>query len=109
MTIKTACVDGLPHQQQVGCFAVRTVTAVATHFSLTDGMCIRLHRLRALLLMAIEADLSLSRCRQYRVVVNMTVVAACARHRITVVAAGVPGKAEVLLMAIYAVAVLFCD
>ena len=54
---KTGLVGGLLDEQQVAVFAVRAVAVATAHLVLTNRVCIRLHRLCALLLMAVEANL----------------------------------------------------
>ena len=85
---------------------MRAVAAGAFHFALAYRMRVRLHGLRPLLLVAIEANLDLRRCCQDRVIVSVHRVASGTGNGIAVVPARVPGKALVAAMARDAVAVL---
>ena len=95
-----------PREQSIGRVAVRIVAAAAVHLSLPHRVCIRLHGLRALLLVAVETDLGL-RCRtQYRVAFDVTIVAVGAGDSVVVVSAAVPGETGIGQMAVDAVGVL---
>ena len=86
---------------------MRTVTAAAVHFALAYWVRVRLHRLRPLLLMAIETDVCLRYGVHHRVTFCVTDVAVRTCDGIVVVCATVPTKSRVALMAFNTIAVLF--
>jgi hypothetical protein len=77
---------------------MRVVTAAASHFSLPYRVCKRLHCLRALLLMTVEADFGLCRRYQYRISRRMTTVTIGASNFFHVVCTTVPTDSEVVLV-----------
>lgn len=109
MASLASIVNGLSHEQQLGGAAVRVVAATAVHLALPDRMRVRLHRLRALLLMAFETHLGLRRSRQHRIPFRMRGMAVRTRYGIFVVTAAVPGETGVVLMTPRAKTVLLRD
>ena len=74
--------------------AVSAVAAAAVHLALPDRMRIRLHRLRSLLLVAVEAHFRLCRCHQHRIRGGVTGMAIGAGNVIHVVVVAVPAEAR---------------
>jgi len=89
--------------------AVSAMAAAAVHLALPNRVRIRLERLCALLLMAIEAYFRLRCRRQDRVARGMTRVAVCTRNVIHVVVVAMPAKTRIGCMTIQAKAVLHID
>jgi hypothetical protein len=83
------------------------MTAAAIHFAVSYGMGIRLHRLRALLLVAIEADFRLCCRAEYRVPLDVAAVTVRAGNRVHVMFAAVPGRTDIAQVAVHAVGILF--
>lgn len=76
VALETGVVERLADEQAVARLSVRAVTTGAGHFPLVERMRIRLHGLRALLLVTIEAHFRLTGRTQHRVVGNVNLVAA---------------------------------
>ena len=89
--------------------AMSAVASAAVHLALTDRVRIRLERLRALLLMAIEAHFGLRRCHQHGIAGGVARMAVGARDVVHVVVVAVPAKSGIGLMAIHAEVVLYVD
>jgi hypothetical protein len=109
MTSLASLVNSLSRHQQLCRAAVRIVATTAVHLALSNRMRVRLHRFRALLLMAVETHLGLRRSRQHRIPFSMRSMAVRTRYRIVVVTAAVPGETGVILMTFGAITVLFRD
>jgi len=86
--------------------AVWVVAARTLHFVLANGMRIGFHRLGSLLLVAIEADIRLGRCRQNRIALDVQGMAIGASDCIVVVRTAVPGEAGIAEVALDAILVL---
>ena len=98
VALETGVVSCLLRQQAVSRLAMRVVTAAASHFSLPYRVRKRLHCLRALLLMTVEADFGLCRRYQYRISRRMTTVTIGASNFFHVVCTAVPTDSEVVLV-----------
>ncbi len=102
-------VEGLANQQLVQRLAVRAMAVATAHSALTDRMREGLHGLSALLLMTVEADLSLRRCRQDRIAGRVAGVTVGTGNIVDVVAAAMPGETGIRRVAIHAKTVLLND
>ena len=109
VAFETGTVDGRPGEQAFRGFAVRTMAARAVHLALPHTVCVRLHRLRALLLMAVKADVCLGCGGEYRVAFSVQAVAVRAGDGVVVMRTAVPGKSRVAEVTTHAVRVLVGD
>ena len=109
MAIKTGLVQRLPGELPLACLSVRAVATAAVHLALPYRVCERLQHLRALLLVAIEADFRLCSGLQHLVHRRMAVMAVDAGYLVDRVAAGVPAGADTAVVAVEALPVLCLD
>lgn len=109
MAVVAGVVGRRPGEQAVSRLAVCVVTTAAIHLALPDRMRIRFHRLRALLLMAVETHVGLRRRGQHWIAFNVAGVAISTGDGVGIMSAAVPGKARLRQVAIHAVGVLFGD
>lgn len=106
MTIETGIVQGLANEKRIARLPVRVMATIAGHLALVEWMRVGLHRLRALLLMAIETDRRLACGRANRVVCVVHLVAIGAGYLVVVVRAAVPGEICAAIMTAKAHSVL---
>lgn len=107
VTVVASVIERRAGQHSIRRVAMRAMTAAAIHFAVSYGMGIRLHRLRALLLVAIEADFRLCCRAEYRVPLDVAVVTVRAGNRVHVMFAAVPGRTGIAQVAVHAVGILF--
>lgn len=110
-SFRMTCIAGVVRilPNQVVILAVRIVTTGAVHFALAYRVRIRLHGLRALLLMTVETNLGLRGRREHRIAGTVTRVAVGTGQVVEVVAAAVPVSCRVVSMAIGTQCVLLRD
>jgi hypothetical protein len=96
-------------EQALGRITVRIVATRAVHLALAYRVCVGLHRLRTLLLVAVEADFCLGRGCEDGVALDMHRVAICTGNGAVVMRAAVPRKTRVAKMALDAVRILVRD
>ena len=102
MTSKTGVVQRLPRKLP---FARRTMSVVATaaiHLALPDRVREGLQRLRALLLMAIEANFGLCHGRQHRIRGRVGRVTVGTGHAVVIMVVAVPAEPGVTRMTVQA-------
>ena len=109
VAVEAGLVQGLLGELPVARRTVRVMAAAAVHLALPHRVGVRFEHLRALLLVAVEADRGLGRRHQDRVALDMTVVAVGTRNGVLVVRAAVPAKADVALVTVQAIRVLLRD
>ncbi len=109
MAVVAGAVDGAASEQLLGVVAVRAVAVGAGHLAVPHRVSIRLHRLRALVLVAVEAHLGLGRRRENRVALGVHGMAVDAGDRVVVMLAAMPGEAGLVEMAFHAIAVLLLN
>lgn len=109
MAVVAGCIDGAAGQQSFRRVAMRAVTAGACHLALPYRVGIGLHSLGTLLLVAVEADFGLRRCRKDRVSLDMHRMTIGTGDRVVVMRAAVPGEARVCLVAFRAISILVRD
>ena len=100
-------VDGLPHKICRGVVAVRAVATAAIHLALEERMRECLHRLAALQLVAVVADFGLCRRLQNGIDPRVTIVAINTSDLVDGVRTGMPAKADVAVVAVEALAIVF--
>ena len=84
VAVVAGAVHRIASQQALGTVTVRIVATGALHLALANWMRVRLHGLRSLLLVAIEANFGLRRYSQNRVALDVSRMAIGARDGIVV-------------------------
>ena len=75
VTVEAGLVGARACEQQLGRVAMRIVAAITRHFAVPQRMRVRFHGCGPLLLMAVEAHFRLGRRREYRITLDMAVMA----------------------------------
>ena len=109
VTLLAGIVDVFAGQLSRDRVAVHAVASDTVHLALHDRMGERFARLGALYLVAVEADVGLSRCLQNRIPGNVALMTIGTGDLVARMRPTVPAKADVALVAIQAHAVLFVD
>lgn len=109
VTLKTRIVDRLTDQLSIGGSSMRAVTAAAIHLSFEERMRKCFQCFAALQLMAIEADVRLCRGMHHGISRRMADMTVGTGDLIIIVGSAVPAEADVRIVAIEAVVVLYAD